>query len=51
MPSQLQGRILLDLKLHLGLINAGSVLLDKNDVILDLIACRRKTEWGLLTSF
>lgn len=46
------GEILLDLKLHLGLINAGSVLLDKNEsVILDLIACRRKTEWGLLTSF
>ena len=45
------GEILLDLKLHLGLINAGSVL-DKNEsVILDLIACRRKTERGLPTSF
>ena len=45
------GEILLDLKLHLGLINAGSVL-DKNEsVILDLIACRRKAERGLPTSF
>lgn len=43
--------VLLDLKLQLGLISPGSVL-DKNEsVILDPTACRRKTEWGLPTSF
>ena len=46
------GEALLDLKLHLGLTNAGSVLLDKNEsVTLGLIACRKKTDLGLPISF